>query len=87
MRIRVTIATVGLNQMPPSRRRRNLTRANLAEAKFMAVVMALAGSLKVKGGVVPRTMEAPVLSVTMSIVIIVEITKQGNIKNNKQIFN
>ena len=41
----------------------------------MAVVMALAGSLKVKGGVVPRTKEAPVLSVTMSIVIKVEITK------------
>ena len=31
-------------------------------------------------GVVPRTMEAPALSVTMSIVIIVEITKQGNIE-------
>ena len=61
--------------MPPSRRRRSLTHANPAEGKFMAVVMALAGSLKVKGGVVPRTMEAPVLSVTMSIVIIVEITK------------
>ena len=28
----------------------------------------------------PRKMEAPVLSVTMLIVIIVEITKQGNIK-------
>ena len=80
MRIRVTIATVGVNQMPPSRRRRSLMRANPAEAKFMAVVMALAGSLKVKGGVMPGTMEAPVLSVTMSIVIIVEITKQGNIK-------
>ena len=66
--------------MPPSRRRPSFMRANPAEAKLMAVVMALAGSLKVNGGVVLRTMEAPVLSVTMSIVIIVEITKQGNIK-------
>ena len=58
VRIRVTIATVGLNQVPPSRRRHSLTvtRANLAEAKFMAVVMALEGSLKVKWGVVPRPM-------------------------------
>ena len=56
VRIRVTIATVGLNQMPPSRQRHSLTRANLAEAKFMGVVMALAGSLKVKWGVVPRPM-------------------------------
>ena len=47
VRIRVTIAIVGLNQMPPRRRQRSLTRANPAEAKFMA----LAGSLKVKGAV------------------------------------
>ena len=82
MRIRVTIAIVCLIQMPTSRRRRSLTRAHPAETKFMAVVMALAGSLKVKGRVVPRTIEAPELSVTMSIVTIVEITKQRNIKKN-----
>ena len=46
MRIRVTIATVGLNQMPPRRRQRSLMRANPAEAKFMAVVM---GRSKLKG--------------------------------------
>ena len=60
------IAIVCLNQMPTSRRRRSLTRANPAETKFMAVVMALAGSLKVKGSVVPRTIEAPILEITFS---------------------
>ena len=63
--------------MPPSRRRPSFMRANPAEAKLMAVVMALAGSLKINGGVVPGTMEAPVLSVTMSIVI------SGNNKTRK----